>query len=248
MVGTVIIFRDITLELEIEREKSDFISISSHQLRTPLGSIKWNLEMLTNGEFGQLPDEAKDRLGQIMESNQRMIAIVNDLLSVSRIERRQVANKPVPVEVLPVVKSVTDETDAMAREHSVTVSSQVLCEQSPFVMADPKLFHEVVENLMTNAIKYNQTGGKVTVYVSCPGEFVRISVADTGEGISPEDKDRMFTKFFRGDNAIRGNTDGTGLGLFVVKSYVELWGGRVWFESELSKGSIFYIELPIKKV
>lgn len=247
IVGTVIIFRDISLEREIEREKSDFISIASHQLRTPLGSIKWNLEMLVNGEFGQLPDQAADVLGQIMASNERMIAIVNDLLSVSRIERRQIANKPETVEVLPIVKSVIGETDVMAKENNVTVTSQMTCEHSPFVLVDPKLFHEVVENLITNAIKYNHKGGKVSVYLSCPTAMVRVSVADTGEGIPSEEKDRIFTKFFRGNIAIRGDTDGTGLGLFVVKSYVELWGGKAWFESEEGKGSIFYLELPAKK-
>lgn len=247
VVGSVIVFRDITVEKDIEREKSDFISISSHQLRTPLGSIKWNLEMLVNGEFGELPELARGVIGQIMESNQRMINIVTDLLSVSRIERRQVANKPELVEVAPVVQSVIDETKVLADEQTVTVTSQMLSERPLRVMVDPKLFHEVVENLVTNAIKYNKIEGTATVSVAQAGDKVKISVADTGEGIPEEERERIFTKFFRGNSAIRGDTDGTGLGLFVVKSYVELWGGRVWFESAAGKGSVFYIELPAKK-
>jgi len=247
VAGTVIVFRDITLEKEIEREKSDFISISSHQLRTPLGSIKWNLEMLTNGEFGPLPDKVQETVGLIMESNQRMIGIVNDLLSVSRIERRQMANNPEQVEVTRVIKSVIEETIMLASSRSITISSQVLMEHSPMVKVDPKLFHEVIENLVTNAIKYNHQGGKVTIYVGVSGNNIRISVADTGEGIPEEEHNRIFTKFFRGDNAIHGDTEGTGLGLFVVKSYVELWGGRVWFESEVGKGTIFYVELPMAR-
>lgn len=246
VAGTVIVFRDITLEKEVEREKSDFISISSHQLRTPLGSIKWNLEMLANGEFGALPDQAKETIGQIMESNQRMINIVTDLLSVSRIESRQAVNRPEAVDIIPVIRSAIDETKMLADEQRVMVTCQVLSEQMPAVMVDLKLFHEVIENLLTNAIKYNKVGGTAAVYVAQTGDKVQISVADTGGGIPKEEQDRIFTKFFRGNNAIRGDTDGIGLGLFVVKSYVELWGGRVWFESEEGKGSTFHIELPAR--
>ncbi len=246
VVGAVIVFRDRSDEKDAERAQSDFIAISSHQLRTPLGSMKWNLEMMADEEFGKVPEEAKPVLQQLLESNERMIDLVNDLLAVSRIKQHRLADKPEETDVMAIINKVITEVDGLAKPKSVTFKMEQIDETLPKLYLDPHRFAEVMMNLITNAIKYNKTGGIVIIRVLRNKEVVRLSVSDTGIGISPHDQERLFTRFFRADNAVKGDTDGTGLGLFVVKSYVESWGGKTWCESELSKGSTFYVEIPEK--
>ncbi len=246
VIGNVILFRNISKEKDIDRAKNTFISIASHQMRTPLGSMKWNLEMLLDGDYGEIPKEAKNILEQVLDSNKRMVALVDDLLDVSRIDQGKAIDQLEMTEIVPIVSDSITEIKAVAQRKSVSLSMEIKGNPNPRVLVGPKRFREAIENLLSNAVKYSIQNGEVFVVVESSQDKVKISVADNGIGIPQKDQGRIFSRFFRADNAVRSETEGTGLGLFVVKSYAESWGGKTWFESQEGKGSTFYIEIPIK--
>ena len=243
-VGTVFVFRDITIEKRMERSKNEFLAIASHQLRTPLGSMKWNLEMLLEGDFGQLSTDSRGVVTEILEANARMVNLVNELLVVSRIEQGRAAGAPQLTDITPIISDAVDELLVLAKKKQVEIIIHDM-RNVPQVKLDPKQFREVIENLLSNAVKYTPEKGLVAVSAQLRDNEVVFEVKDNGIGISPKDKDRIFSKFFRADNAIKTDTEGTGLGLYVVKSYVEKWGGRVWFETVLNEGTTFFLTVPV---
>lgn len=244
--GRVWYFRDVTEKKIAEKEKSEFMTIAAHQLRTPLGSMRWNLEMLLAGDIGKVPEKIKEILTQIYESNTRMSSLVNDLLNVSRIEQGSIPDNPSPTQLEDLIDKVISETNPLALGKGIKLTFTKTNGLTPKVNIDPKRFIEVVANLVSNAIKYNSRKmGIVNVGIVGKDDKVLVSVADNGMGIPKEEQKRVFSKFFRGGKAVRNETEGTGLGLFVVKSYIEKCGGKVWFESDEEKGTIFYIQLPI---
>jgi two-component system phosphate regulon sensor histidine kinase PhoR len=177
-----------------------------------------------------------------------MIKLVNDLLSVSRIDQERVMDRPSMTDLLKVVKDVIAELSIEAEKRHVTIElvEDPASKITP-MMIDAGRFRDIMLNLIANGIKYNTKDGKVIVTFSSDGTVIKISVKDTGIGIPEKDKVRIFQKFFRAENAILNATEGSGLGLYLVKSYVEGWGGTVEFESELGKGALFTIKLPINK-
>lgn len=242
----------IAEEKALERAKDEFVSIAAHQLRTPLASMRWNMEMVLRQ--GELPELIRERLEHINEDNQRLITLVNDLLDISRIDQGRIENEPEPTDTRRSIQTVVQKMSSEAQKQQVAIELQ-LNEQIPKITIDPKRFAEVIEDLLSNAIKYNVPGGRVIVGVKPLGEYIRISVADSGIGIPKEDHARVFSKFYRGNNVVNTKTTGTGLGLFIVKSYVDEWGGKVSFESPAFaqktqdgkvdyKGTTFYIDLP----
>lgn len=248
IIGTVLVFRDITIERQAEQAKSDFLAIASHQLRTPLGSMRWSMEMILSGDFGVISQEAKTALTTVLENNQRMINLVNDLLSVSKIDQGRLTSSPEEVLLSNVVLEAINEVSILAKAKNLKINNELEGNEYK-VFVDKKQLREAVENLLSNAIKYNIADGKFSMSVLPPDEdgFITFKVADTGMGISQGDQKNIFRKFFRGANAIHKETEGSGLGLYVVKSYVQRWGGKIWFESDLDKGAIFYITIPTKK-
>ena len=244
MLGCVTVLRDITKERELEQSKDNFISIAAHQLRTPLGAMRWSLEMLLSGDLGKISEKIKERMDQIYENNLRMINLVKDLLDVSRIDQRRVADNPQPTDLGQIIKSVINEMSALAFKNKITITTEPEHLTTKPVNLDPDRFHEVVQNLTSNAIKYNKREGTIRVrLVENPLEFL-ITIEDNGVGIPKEDFHKLFSKFYRASNARINATEGSGLGLFVVKSYVEGWGGRISFASELDQGSAFTISIP----
>ncbi|MCH7730628.1 PAS domain-containing protein [Patescibacteria group bacterium] len=243
--GGAIILHDITHMTEIDRMKTEFLSVAAHQLRTPLGSMRWSMEMLLSGDVGEIPEPVKEVLQQTYDSNQRMITLVNDLLNVSRIDQGMVKDEPEMTDILEIIKAAIEEIKPEAERKSVKVVFEVEEGSIPKIMIDPKRFREVVQNLLSNAVKYNRPNGTAAVKVEKLAERINIRVADTGMGIPKKNRGRIFSKFFRAENAVKGETEGSGLGLFVVKSYVERWGGKVNFESEEGKGTTFTISLPV---
>lgn len=240
--GCIVVVRDASRERKLEREKNDFISIAAHQLRTPLGIIRWTLEMLNSDP--QLSDGMRDKVGRAYESDKRLITLVNDLLNVSRIDQGNFQNEPVPTDIFEVIRSVVSELAPLADLRKVTLDL-LLSDGVSNILIDPNRLREVVQNLVSNAIKYNVEKGRVTISASQIGQSLRMSVADEGIGIPVQDHPRIFSKFFRAKNALKNDTTGSGLGLFVVKSYVEGWGGTITFQSVEGKGTTFEIELPI---
>lgn len=230
---------------ELDRIKSEFISIAAHQLRTPLGSMRWNIERLLSRK--DMPKDIKERIEHVYDRSKHMASLVNDLLTVSRIEQGRVSQKLKTTEICDVVRAIVSETKAWTKEKGVSIELKIEEDKIPPAMIDAQHFREAMENLLSNAVKYNRLNGKVTVELKpVDSEHAQISIADTGIGIPQEDKSRLFSKFFRAGNALQSNVEGSGLGLFIAKYYVEGCGGKLSFQSEEGKGTTFYIDLPLR--
>ena len=242
-IGAVATFRDITKEQEVDRAKTEFVSLASHQLRTPLSSINWYAEMLLAGDAGELNDEQRKYLNEVYQGNQRMVDLINSLLNVSRLELGTFAIDPEDTDVIALTQSVLDEQAPQIKERNINLTAE-LSRTTPHLYADPKLLRMVFQNLVSNAVKYTPIGGSVSVAVIPQGENIAITVADTGLGIPQAEQSQIFSKLFRATNARESDTDGTGLGLYIVKSVVEQAGGTIRFESVERKGTTFFILLP----
>lgn len=248
IIGAVDIVRDITHEKEIDKAKSEFVSLASHQLRTPLGIIKWYVEALENEDYiKNSPPTIQKYFKEIYKSNERILCLVRDLLSVSRIEQGQVKNDPKLVNLIPIVEEIVAQMLILAQKKNVTLNVHISSRQLPDITIDVLRFHEVIENLISNAIEYTLASGKIDVTIDQINDKLVISVKDTGIGISAADQKKLFTKFFRSENSIKHNPEGSGLGLYIAKSYVEGWGGKITAESSEGKGSTFTMSLPITK-
>lgn len=246
-IGSLVILHDITREKLVERMKTEFVSLAAHQLRTPLSAIKWTLRMLLDGDLGKITEEQRDFITKTYQSNERMITLINNLLDITRIEEGRYIYKPALSEFEPIVGFVLDSCKEEAERKKIKIEFRKPKKKSSRVMVDVGKIRLAVENLVENAIKYTQAGGKVTVSLkNAPGE-IELSVKDSGVGIPKDQQERVFAKFFRGANVVRMETEGTGLGLFITKNIVEAHGGKIWFESEENKGSTFYLTLPTKE-
>jgi len=243
-IGCALVFRDVTREREIDRAKTEFVSLASHQLRTPVSIVNWYAEMLLAGDLGDMPEKQKKYLEEIYAANQRMNELINALLNVSRIEMGTFVVEPVPVNLAELIKEVVKEVEPKVFERKLDLREHY-GKNIPTIILDKGLMHIVIDNLLSNAIKYTPSEGRVDIRIEPENNSVLISVKDTGYGIPEKQKSRIFEKLFRADNVKIKDTTGTGLGLYLVKNIVEYAHGKVWFESEEGKGSTFYVSIPI---
>lgn len=241
-VGRVCILRDVTELKEIDTLKSDFVSTVSHDLRSPLTLMRGYATMLEMA--GALNDQQKNYAMMIVQGVDNMARLVNNLLDLGRIDfgvGLQVENIP----VLDILEQVTGGLQIQAKLKNITLGVELPRDLPHAIEADPALLHQALYNLVENAIKYTPEGGTVTIYLKPLPSALIFAVKDSGIGISEQDRKRLFEKFFRGTNREALIQRGTGLGLAIVKSIAERHGGKVWVESDLGKGSIFLLQVPL---
>lgn len=234
--------------LEVDRMKSEFVSLASHQLRTPLTGIRWFTDLLLRDKAGPLSATQKDYIQQVSDSNLRLIKLVEDMLNVSHIETGDKFNiEKKPTDVVKIMDSLSNDLIALAHQHEVTITKAKSLPKELILNVDEQKIREVFQNLMSNAVKYSKNGGVVELGIMLPSDdknLTTLYVKDSGLGIPKNQQSRMFEKFFRADNVQSQETTGTGLGMYIAKAITEKHGGKMWFESEENKGSTFYISLP----
>ncbi len=242
--SAVLLFRDGSVEVGVDRAKSEFVSIASHQLRTPLSTIGWYTQMLLTGDGGKLTVAQTELLQEVEKSNERMVELVDALLNTSRIEMGTFVIQPEELDwkelIKDVIKDIKQPAEAKNLKLKVSMDKKI-----PTVPADPKLLRIIVQNLLTNAVKYTPDKGRVDVVLETQPDLILLSVKDTGYGIPKEEQSKIFSKMFRASNVKELSMEGNGLGLYIVKSIVEQGGGKIWFESSENQGTTFYIQFPL---
>jgi PAS domain S-box-containing protein len=236
--------RDITKEKEIDQAKTEFVSLASHQLRTPLSAINWYTEMLLEGDAGKLNEEQRNYLMEIYAGNQRMVDLVTSLLNVSRLELGTFTIEPEPFQINDLAADAIKELHPLISTKSIQLNTEFA--KMPLINVDKKLTYIIFQNLLSNAFKYTPNGGSVLLKIQKKGIYATITIADTGMGIPKEQQPHIFEKLFRASNAKESVTEGTGLGLYIIKSILDHTGGKIDFSSEIGKGSTFTVKIPLK--
>lgn len=243
-IGTMKVFSDLTREARINRLKTEFVSIAAHQLRTPLSAIKWSIKMILDEDMGPINAEQRDMLDKGFKSNERIIKLVNDLLNVSRIEEGKFGYDFKKENFLEICENVISNiTNKLQKKNINFVFSKP--EKLLPVMIDKEKVGLVLQNLVENAVKYTAENGRVSLILQEKGNTLFVKIMDNGVGIPKKDQKKLFTKFFRAENVMKMQTDGTGLGLFIAKNVINKHHGKIGFKSEEGKGSEFYFTLPI---
>jgi signal transduction histidine kinase len=232
--------------MDIDKAKTEFVSLASHQLRTPLSAISWYTEMLLSGDVGPITEGQEKYLTEVYKGNQRMISLVNALLNVTRMTLGTFVLEPEMVDLVTLIHSVLLEQTPEIEKRQLHITT-IFEPSIPIIESDAKLLRMVMQNLISNAIKYTPPHGSIelSLCLDPAGKHFLFSVADTGVGIPTSQHERIFTRLFRADNVRANDTEGNGLGLYIVKAIIENSGGRVWFESEENHGSTFHVELPV---
>lgn len=260
LTGAVGIFRDISDERKAEQQRAEFISTASHEMRTPVAAIEGYLALAMNERVARIDAKARDYLEKAHTSTQHLGKLFQDLLTSAKAEDGRLQNHPQVVEMGAFLQQLTEDVRFTAEKKNLlldyligasdgqtvdagTESGVKLVRPLYYVHVDPDRLHEVVINLFDNAIKYTESG-KITIGLAGDDKVVQVRIQDTGGGIPPDDIPHLFEKFYRVDNSSTRTVGGTGLGLFICRKIVELYSGRIWVESVVGQGSIFYINLP----
>lgn len=251
--------RDITKAKEVDQAKTEFVSLASHQLKTPLSAINWYTEALLNGDMGEISAKQEEYLKEIYGGSQRMVDLVNSLLNVSRLELGTFIVEPEPLNLNDIMVDVLKELKVQIDKKQIIIEENY-DHNLPVLKVDPKLTRIVFQNLMSNAVKYTPDEGKVSVSIciDCtekPAKNVKITVKDNGYGIPVDQQDKIFTKLFRADNVKKMESEGTGLGVYIAKQIIDHAGGHIWFKSpnsakatlgkEENKGTTFFVTIPL---
>ena len=233
---------------KLDRAKSEFVSIASHQLRTPLTAIKGYISMMIEKSYGNPPEKMEKPLKNIYDSNERLIRLVNDLLNVSKIEAGRMELKKEKTSLEEIIISVIEELQNEAKNKNIYLKYEKPPHKlSPKISVDKFKIRQAILNLIDNAIRYTEKGG-ITIKTKIQNTKYQIQISDTGEGMTKEEISHLFKSFSRGKAGTRFWTEGAGLGLYVAKKFIEMHNGSIWAESKgKGKGSTFYIELPIIK-
>jgi PAS domain S-box-containing protein len=243
--GTVTVLQDITGLKEIEQMKSDFVATVSHELRTPLTSIIMGTELLLDNTAGELNLEQREVVNAVDEESKQLVALVNDLLDLSKIESGKIQMHYENISIDNIIKTVVKSMNEIAEARGIKILSCVPCD-IPDINADYNRLVSVITNLVTNALKFTVQGDKIKITAELEGEFVKVCVSDTGIGIPKEYHNKIFDKFTQVQQSSY-NVGGTGLGLAIAKEFVIKHGGEIWVESEQGEGSKFIFTLPLNR-
>lgn len=242
----LLIFRDITKRKEIDQIKSEFISITSHQLRTPVSGIKWLSELLINGRVGKLAPEQSELVKNIIEYNKRMIHLIDELLDISTMKNKKttIYKKKFPIHDL--MEELMEDNERLIKTNKLNLIFNKKLKNF-IILADKEKIRQVFENLIDNSVKYVKGKPKITISWKKIKNEIQFKVKDNGIGIAKEDQSKIFNAFFRAKNAIKLDLTRAGLGLFVVKTILDSFNGKIWFESKLGEGTTFHFALPLAK-
>ena len=257
IIGAIIVFRDVTREAELSRAKDEFVSLASHQLRTPLSAINWFVELLLSGDAGHLNKQQTEYVHQIYDGNQRMVKLVNSLLDISRIDLGKFINEPTSNSIQQIITSLEQEMSSQISIKNFSITTNIKSDVPP-IAVDSKLLRIIIQNLLSNSVKYTSKNGKIAINVRRATvtdhpphkahsykERILIAVSDTGFGIPKAQQARIFEKLFRADNARVKDVEGSGLGLYLVQQIINRLDGQIWFESTENIGTTFYVTIPI---
>ena len=245
IMGIVFVAKDMRIYKEVDRAKSEFIAIAAHQLRTPLSIVKWTFRMLLDRDFGTLNQDQDKVLGDGSSVVENMIKLVSDLLDVARIEEGRFSLKIIPVKIDKILQEIADAYKPKLNEKKIElkiITHGIL----PDIEVDANKIRLALENIIDNAIKYSPAESIIAAEIETANRNIEIRIKDSGIGIPTGEQNKIFSKFFRSKNAVHKEAMGSGLGLYIVKNIVEMHGGTVRFFSEEDKGTVFYINLPIK--
>lgn len=243
LANLVFIFKDVSKEKAMEEAKDEFLSIASHQLRTPMTAIKGYLQILMSGKVGQMSEKAMEFMQEMNRANERLIKLIADTLDISRIEQERLEVKLEPFDINQIIQEDIEELKPLADKKGLTLT-QIVRKGLVLTFADPKYTKQILDNLIGNAIKYTETG-KIEVWAEQKESFMVVNVKDTGAGINQQDQEKLFQKFFRA--VTTSDVGGTGLGLYISQKLVDLMKGKIWVTSEIGKGSTFSFSLPVAK-
>ncbi|PIR54477.1 hypothetical protein COU75_00600 [Candidatus Peregrinibacteria bacterium CG10_big_fil_rev_8_21_14_0_10_42_8] len=243
LLGAIIVFQDVTEQRRVDYLKSEFISLASHQLRTPLSSLQWYIELLNNE--GTVSKEQQEYIDEMEIAAKRMSNLIDSLLHAARLEGGDITPHNNPVNLTSVITDLGEDLRSLGKDKKLACVISVPSKKVQ-IETDSVLLHVVFKNLFSNAIKYTPAGGKVSVDMVVKKSSVEIAVRDTGVGISKADQKRLFERLFRADNVRKMDTDGNGLGLYISKMIVKNLGGTITVDSTENKGSTFTVKLPLK--
>jgi len=239
------IFHDITERKKMEKAKDEFISLASHQLRTPLAGISLSSELLLRGTLGEITEEQKEYLREIQRSTKRMSTLASNLLDISRMEMGNFCMNPEPLDVFTVIEEVFNDFRSLAESKNIKFEHRI--ESRVYIFNfDGNILRTMVENILSNAIRYTPQKGNIFLEAKLEGARILVKVADSGCGIPDNQKEKIFSKSFRADNAKKISSEGVGIGLYMVKLIAEKTGSKIWFDSKLNQGTIFYLSIPTK--
>lgn len=242
-IGGTVIFRDITGESNLDRAKSELVEVASHQLRTPLSTVKWYADALISPVAQLTADRQLNYLKKIYQANERMIHLVNDLLAASNLEIGTVSLVPELIDVSKVLEDTLPDLAEQMIEKKLTIEKKIDPNLSTAVI-DPTAMRTIMQNLLSNAVRYSLEGQQIQVELKNQDNSVLLMIRDGGIGIPKQFHNRVFTRLFRATNARSAAPDGSGLGLYITKAMVERSGGQVWFESDENQGATFYVTIP----
>ncbi len=244
LLGFVKIINDRTRQIELLKSKSAFITVAAHQLRTPVNALSWTMETLK--KESALSDEGKMFVDNGLKAANKLSKIVNDLLDVAKIEEGKFGYQFAEIDLVQFINEILSADSAAAEEYGVNLYLDQSGDEKIVIIADKEKLALAFNNVIDNAIKYNVKNGSVTVKISklTDSPFIDISIADTGIGVSSENLEKLFTKFFRGENIVKIQTEGSGLGLYITKNIIKRHGGDMRVESELNRGTTFHFFLP----